>query len=82
MQLATGRVCGRVARYGALPAVKAYTGPLPRNERGIQFETDLPPHPGTVAHLALWYLGQPGVQDHGNGLVCIPVDRLHSAQEP
>jgi hypothetical protein len=80
-QAHTLRICGRVARYGAVPSVKAYVGELPPGRRGVEFETEIAPYPGSAPHLALWYADMNSVEDHGDGLVCIAILRLRNGQE-
>lgn len=79
-QEVTLRVCGRTARFGLTPCVKAYVGALPPGDRGIEFTTALSPQPGTVPHLALWYSGAGGVVSEADDLVCIPVTSFRNGQ--
>lgn len=47
---------GRPARGSNIPSVKAYRGPLPAAQRGIDIETDLAPEKGSgTPHEARWY---------------------------
>jgi hypothetical protein len=74
--LATGKLKGRRRRNiyaGAVPAVKAYPGPLPSGARGIEFMTAVAPHPFQAPE-ASWPEGHPGVEviDPGEE-VAIPV---------
>ena len=64
-----------------IPAVKAFRGPLPVGERGIQFTTLIAPSyvqpfPGG---LCLWRAGDGGVQVQP-GLARIPVTITHVTQ--
>ncbi|NUZ05500.1 hypothetical protein [Piscinibacter koreensis] len=43
LQLNSGQVWGQAPNGGAIAAVKAYYGPLPPNQDGVEFETPLPP---------------------------------------
>lgn len=58
-------IWGRPARYSGIPKVKAYTGILPANRRGIEFTTDVEPDLGMPPHLALWSGPRPGVRIAG-----------------
>lgn len=51
-------IWGKAARGSSLPSVKAYLGPLPANTAGIEFETDIAPHVGSVPQVPKWYLGR------------------------
>ncbi len=58
----SGEVWGRPARGSALPSVKAYRGPLPSGERGIEFYTDVAPDPlSSTPYEVRWYATTPGV---------------------
>lgn len=73
-QEAEGRICGFAPNWGGEPSVKAYRGPLPRNERGIEFWTNIPPTAGTgTPTTAYWRKGSPGVTPHTDDMVCIAV---------
>src|SRR4051812_2769551 len=62
MQEESGEVWGRTPRGGFEPTVQAYIGPL-KNRRGIEFITEIAPHPNASPFEARWYLTQtPGVQ--------------------
>ena len=42
IQKSSGRILGRIPRFGYTPCVKAYFGPLPDGSHGIEFVTDVP----------------------------------------
>jgi hypothetical protein len=44
-----------------IPKVKAFKGPLPKDTRGFEFETDVPPDAGCPPDQAYWSDGRPGV---------------------
>lgn len=51
-------VWGTGAFLTGIASVKAYLGPLPAGDDGIEFETDIPPTPGTSPlAVAYWYQG-------------------------
>lgn len=54
-------IWGKESRYGGPPAVKAYVGRLPPGLRGIEFDTDVPPEPGSPPGHAEWRRPRPGV---------------------
>ena len=81
LQLESGLVCGRGARQsGGAPSpiasAKAFLGPLPPTESGIEFTTNvcpssLSPYQGGPCY---WHAGTKGVQGKsGDPLACIPV---------
>lgn len=77
IQVATMKVYGRAAWGSHIPSVKAYRGPLPPSDSGIEFSTPIAPTPGTsTPSMVKWYQGSPGVIDRGPGLVCIPANIL------
>ena len=65
-QKASGEVWGHPSRYSFLPKVRAYEGPLPAGEKGIEFETDVDPDPGSPPGKAVWGVGNPGVRLEGD----------------
>ena len=81
LQVRTQRVCGKGARqagggFSPIPSVKAFSGPLPNTERGIEFVTSLAPsyEQPFVGGLCQWRPKDPGVTLHNGGdLACIPV---------
>ncbi len=74
IQEISGLICGRTAKWGGAPSVKAYAGRLPATETGIEFETDVAPFLGSPPGKVFWRQGSAGVVDHENGdLVCIAV---------
>lgn len=64
IQVQTGEIWGRVARGGQNPCVKAYRNAMPNGSRGIEFTTQIAPHPGAGSPFdARWYHPEtPGVQ--------------------
>lgn len=44
-----------------IPKVKAYEGPLPDGERGIEFTTDVTPDPGCAPSQPVWSGPRDGV---------------------
>jgi hypothetical protein len=65
------QVWGAPARGSLLPSVKAYIGPLPKNQCGIEFETDIAPNVGSTPTVAKWYLGvQPDVLPVPGTIMC------------
>ena len=81
LQTKTGMVCGRGARqagggFSPLAAAKAFLGPLPPAESGIEFTTNIRPSSAS-AYLGgpcYWHAGVTGVQSQvGDTLACIPV---------
>jgi hypothetical protein len=84
LQERSGEIWGKTPRYGFEPAVKAYAGRLVRR-RGIEFTTEIAPHPTGSPLEAYWYLTRtPGVelrQKDGEDYACIKavVDNLQPA---
>src|SRR5438105_2631827 len=78
-QIRTREVWGQAPKLGgAILCVKAYRGPLPEDQLGIEFTTPIPPTPGRgTPHEALWDEGSPGVMlrrnAEGINFVAIPV---------
>jgi len=60
-QQASQEIWGRPPRFSEIPAVQAYTGPLPGGAKGIEFETDVPPDRGSPRGQAYWRGPRPGV---------------------
>jgi hypothetical protein len=61
-QIESGELWGRAPRYGIIPAVKAYDGPLPEGVEGIEFTTEVLPDPGCAPGLPTWRGPRPGVR--------------------
>jgi hypothetical protein len=59
MQIRSGEIWGYEHRGGLFPSVKAYRGPLAKQE-GVQFETGIQPDKFTPNNLAIWRLPQQG----------------------
>lgn len=60
MQVASGEIWGKEARWSSILSVKAYVGQLVG--RGIQFTTAIAPHPNQSPLEARWYYPDtPGV---------------------
>jgi hypothetical protein len=72
-------VCGRAGRQGRGVCARAYSGPLPRGQRGIEFQTDIcPSSDGTMiwgeGSQVSWCIGSPDVLIMELGdMACIPV---------
>lgn len=71
MQEESGEIWGtynRDAMGGRTPyaSVDAYHGPLPSGQRGIEFETDVPPDRYSPPHLARWTGPRDGVTIEGD----------------
>jgi hypothetical protein len=62
LQVRSGEIWGKTPRYGFEPVVQAYAGSL-TGRRGIEFTTQIKPHPNSAPHHAYWYLTRtPGVE--------------------
>lgn len=76
-QVKSGEVWGRTPKFGLEPAVQAYTGKLP-GSRGIEFTTEIEPHPNGSPFEVRWYLTMtPGVLERcegGETFACITAD--------
>ena len=72
-QQRSGEIWGQAARWSPIPSVKAYRGALPKGVRGVQFNTDVRPHPNPHPTLVQWLETTSGVQALGNGFVSIAV---------
>lgn len=66
LQEESGEIWGHPPRYSDIPAVQAYTGPLPEGRRGIEFVTDVPPDPLPAPGTAWWRGPRPGVRVEGD----------------
>ena len=60
-QEASNEIWGRPSIWSDIPKVKAYSGPLPEDVRGIEFTTDVPPDPGCAPGRPEWSGPRPGV---------------------
>jgi hypothetical protein len=83
LQQSSMKVCGLGSRQSGggvsdSPAVKAYYGVLPAQDRGMQFETNVAPYSvnRTQGGLVTWPRGWPGVIDEPSGMVCIPITAI------
>lgn len=80
-QVKAGFVCGKGSRqagggFSPIPSAKAFRGPLPPNERGIEFTTNIPPSSAApwLGGPCYWHAGANGVHVNAGGdLACIPV---------
>ena len=73
IQRNTGEIWGGSARWGDIPAVRAYAVPLPKDLRGIEFTTWASPRGGSPIHVK-WCKGDPDVhhrEKNGTEYVCI-----------
>jgi hypothetical protein len=62
LQALSGEIWGKTPRYGIEPTVQAYAGRLTAR-RGIEFTTEIEPHPIGSPFEARWYLTRtPGVE--------------------
>lgn len=80
-QIASGEIWGTTPKNGGLEAtVQAYAGQLPQRD-GIEFSTDVMPHPNGTPFEVRWYLTKtPGVQSRvaeGVEYACISADIHH-----
>jgi hypothetical protein len=79
--LSTGLVCGHGARQSGgsrspIASAKAFLGPLPSTEQGIEFTTNIQPTSKSpyLGGPCYWHAGGQGVQGkRGDSLACIPV---------
>ena len=81
LQEKSGRIMGRPARGSNIPKVKAYAGPLSEGQRGVEFETDLPPDLGHVPGQPTWSVGTPGVFAIESEMVFITVRIIKNSQK-
>ena len=80
-QVQSGMVCGRGRRQAGggispIPSAKAFRGPLPPNEGGIEFTTNIKPSSQSplLGGVCYWHAGIQGViVDPSGDLACIPV---------
>jgi hypothetical protein len=74
LQVRSGEIWGKTPRGGFEPTVKAYAGRL-MARRGIEFTTQIKPHPNSAPHEVRWYLRRtPGVElrrKNGEDYACI-----------
>jgi hypothetical protein len=75
LQVLSGEIWGKTPRFGIEPTVQAYAGRLMADRRGIEFTTEIAPHPTGSPFEARWYLTRtPGVQlrqKEGQDYACI-----------
>jgi hypothetical protein len=65
-QEASGEIWGRIGLGNRGPKVKAYNGPLPDGDRGIEFETQITPDPGCPPWRSNWSGPREGVEVVGD----------------
>jgi hypothetical protein len=82
VQVASKEIWGQTPQNGLGPTVQAYAGPIPAVSRGIEFETEIEPHPNGSPFEARWYLGlTAGVQSRNNGqFACVVALRVDNHQ--
>jgi RHS repeat-associated protein len=78
LQQQSGDIWGATARRGLAPTVQAYRGPLPQGAQGVEFVTNVDPHPGSGGSFpggqARWYGNlTAGVKINDQGYAVIPV---------
>jgi hypothetical protein len=82
-QVASGEIWGRTPKNGGLgPTVQAYPWRL-TNRRGIEFTTDITPHPNSSPLEVRWYLYHtPGVlcRQHGGEIFACIVAVVNNLQ--
>ena len=69
----SSEIWGQSTQVSYIPAVRAYRGPLPANVRGIEFTTNIAPHPNNHPTEVRWLITTPGVVNRTNGFVAISV---------
>jgi hypothetical protein len=78
IQRKSGRIRGYPALGSLIPKVKAYEGPLPAGQKGIEFTTDVPPDDGGAPGRPTWSGARQGimsgVDDQGRDFVEIMVE--------
>lgn len=82
LQQQSGQIWGKEAYGSGFATVKAYTGPLPAGEQGIEFTTPAQPNPGSPPGQAKWYPGAPGVTLNSQGYAVINVTITKNTQVP
>ncbi|MGO4608494.1 RHS repeat-associated core domain-containing protein [Variovorax sp. 2RAF20] len=80
-QVASGMICGGGRRQAGggmspIPSAKAFPGPLPPGQSGIEFKTSV--CPSSDGPIVYWHLGSPGVIPVGD-LACVPVTVTRTA---
>ncbi|QDK29178.1 RHS repeat-associated core domain-containing protein (plasmid) [Leptospira weilii] len=66
MQEQSGEIWGKEASGSNIKSVQAYTGPLPKGKRGVEFITAAKETPGSAPGQAKWLEGSPGVRPANN----------------
>ncbi|ONF83288.1 SpvB/TcaC N-terminal domain-containing protein [Leptospira santarosai] len=66
MQEQSGEIWGKEASGSNIKSVQAYTGPLPKGKRGVEFITDAKETSGSAPGQAKWLEGTPGVRPASN----------------
>ncbi|WP_016755689.1 hypothetical protein, partial [Leptospira santarosai] len=66
MQEQSGEIWGKEASGSNIKSVQAYTGPLPKGKRGVEFITDAKETSGSAPGQAKWMEGTPGVRPASN----------------
>ena len=85
LQEATLEVWGKEPRGSSTLTVQAYKRKLPASERGIEFETHVPPNPDGHPHYASWSGNRPGLlsrKDSGQDYAAIFVFNFKNNQPP
>lgn len=77
----SGELWGGPPWNSDIPAVRAYTGPLPRGSRGIEFVCFVPPDRQTSPQLARWTGPRDGVIVE-NGYARVPIRVVRNTQPP
>jgi hypothetical protein len=56
LQVNSGEIWGKPARWSNIPSVKAYRNSIPAGQRGIEFDTPIAPQKGSGSpYEAKWY---------------------------
>jgi len=81
-QATSMQIWGRTPQGGNTPTVQAYRdSKRPLRGRGIQFDSSVPPTPGTGTPFeARWRLGSPGVFSPASGFAGIRITRILNLQ--
>jgi RHS repeat-associated protein len=80
-QVASGMICGGGRRQAGggtspIPSAKAFPGPLPPGQSGVEFKTSV--CPSSDGPIVYWHLGSPGVIPVGD-LACVPATITRTA---
>jgi hypothetical protein len=77
----SGELWGGAARFSDIPKVKAYVGPMPDGQRGVEFTTTVQPDSSCPPGQVYWSGPRVGV-DVSHGCAKIKINVVRNTQVP